>query len=148
MTEAANSLSAAAGKGFFITRNPYLQSIIVLLHYTWYYSSFRFGHGSTRLGSDLRAMAPWCLSRENARRTTTVLHQASWGDDFDQTPVSIIFRENVQSCFCFCGRSETGQRDLRVLHYTGTPVTCCHTWYFSNKYWSTRYLMYCCRYMV
>ena len=35
-------------------------------------------------------MAPRCLGRENAGRTMTVLHHALCGDDFDQTPVSII----------------------------------------------------------
>ena len=89
MTEAANSLSAAAGAEFRhlgINR----QSI------------FGLGHGRTRLGSGLRAVAPRCLSRENAGRMMTVLHHTLCGDDFHQTPVSIIFiGENVQSFFFF-----------------------------------------------
>ena len=83
MTEAANSLSAAAG--------PELSKLGIVSPIF----SFGLGHGRTRLGSGLRAIAPRCISRENAGSTTTVLHRALCGDDFDQTPVSIIFRETV-----------------------------------------------------
>ena len=44
------------------------------------------------MGSGLRAVAPRCLSRENAGRTMTVMNHALCGDDFHQTPDSIIFR--------------------------------------------------------
>ena len=46
------------------------------------------------MGSGLRAVARPYLSKENADRTMTVLHQALYGDDFNQTPVSIILEEN------------------------------------------------------
>ena len=45
------------------------------------------------MGSGLCALAPRCLSTENADRTMTVLRHALCGDDFHQTPVSIIFSE-------------------------------------------------------
>ena len=51
-------------------------------------------------------MAPRCLSRENADRTVTVLYHALCVDDFDQTPVSVIFSETVPIffyCFFFVG---------------------------------------------
>ena len=92
MTEAANSLSTAAGPELSIARNP-----IANLQ-----SSFELGHGRTRLGSDLRALAPRCLSRENTGRTMTVLHHALCGDDFGQTPVSIIIGEKMSKVFFRC----------------------------------------------
>ena len=48
------------------------------------------------MGSGLRDVAPRSLSRENAGSIMTLLHHALCGDDFDQTPVSIICREIVQ----------------------------------------------------
>ena len=91
MTEAANSLSAATGPELSITRNPLA-------------NTFRSGHGRTRLGSGLRAVAPRCLSRENAGRTMTVLHHALCGDDFQQTPVSILYMgEMFKDFFGFVG---------------------------------------------
>ena len=74
MIEAANSLSATASPKLSIT------------------CSFALGHGRTRLGSGLRAVASRCLSRENAGRTMTVLHHALCGHDFHQTQISTIFR--------------------------------------------------------
>ena len=59
MTEGASSLAAAAGPELSITRNLYRQS------------SFGLGHGRTRLGSGLLAVALPCPSRENAGRTKT-----------------------------------------------------------------------------
>ena len=57
-------------------------------------------------------MAPRCLSGENAVSTITDLHYVLCGDDFDQTPVSIKFRENVRKCLCrFCGRCNSGAHD-------------------------------------
>ena len=53
--------------------------------------SFGLGHGRTHMSSDLRAVAPRCLSRENAGRTTTILHQALCSDDLDPTLISKIF---------------------------------------------------------
>ena len=89
--EAANSLSAATGPELSITRNPLA-------------NTFRSGHGRTRLGSGLRAVAPRCLSRENAGRTMTVLHHALCGDDFQQTPVSILYMgEMFKDFFGFVG---------------------------------------------
>ena len=45
------------------------------------------------MGSVMCALAPRCLSTENAGRPMTVLRHALCGDDFHQTPVSIIFSE-------------------------------------------------------
>ena len=67
-SEAANSLSAAAGPELSTTMESYRQS------------SFGFGHSRTRLGSGLCAVAPRCLSTENAGRTMTVLRHALCGD--------------------------------------------------------------------
>ena len=53
------------------------------------------------MGSGLRSVAPRWLSRENAGRTMTVLHHALCGDDFDQTPVSIIFWGKFSKFFVF-----------------------------------------------
>ena len=78
-------------------------------------SSFGLSHGRTRLGSGLRAVAPRCLSGENAGRTMTVLHHALCGDDFDQTPVSIIFREKTISFFCFCFVDDATQVPARLV---------------------------------
>ena len=73
------------------------------------------------MGSGLCAVAPRCLSTENAGRTTTVLRHALCGDDFHQTPVSITFSENVQSRFVFffwfCGRCNTGDVQGGAGHY-------------------------------
>ena len=61
------------------------------------------------MGLGLRAVAPRCLSRENAGRRMTVLHHALCGGDFHQTPVSIIFRGKCSKfCFCFCVPCNTG----------------------------------------
>ena len=51
------------------------------------------------MGSGLRPVAPRCLSRENAGRRMTVLHHALYGDDFDQTPASIIYRGKCSKFF-------------------------------------------------
>ena len=60
------------------------------------------------MGSGLRAVAPRCLSRENAGRTMTVLLHALCGDDLDQTPVSIAFRQECLNLFFwFRGRCNT-----------------------------------------
>ena len=65
MTEAANSLSAAAGPELSKTMNLIANP------------SFGLGHGRARLGSGLRAVAPPGLSREGASGTTTaVLHHS------------------------------------------------------------------------
>ena len=72
------------------------------------------------MGSGLRAVAPRSLSRENAGRTMTVLHHALCEDDFDQTTVSRIFRETVQTLFRFCGRCNTGGEVLlQTIHGSG-----------------------------
>ena len=70
MTEAANSLSAAAGPELSTTRKE-----------TYRQSSFGLGHGRTRLGLGLRAVTSRCFSKENAGRAMTVLHHASCGDN-------------------------------------------------------------------
>ena len=67
------------------------------------------------MGSGLCAVAPRCLSTESAGRTMTVLRHALCGDDFHQTPVPIIFSENVQSFSGFCGRCNTGVLLLLLL---------------------------------
>ena len=51
------------------------------------------------MGSGLRAVAPRCLKRGNTGRAMDVLHHALCGDDFDQTPVSITFREKCSNFF-------------------------------------------------
>ena len=62
------------------------------------------------MGSGLRAVAPRCLSREKASRAMTALHHALCGDDFDQTPVSIIFREKCSKFFVLLrGRCNTDE---------------------------------------
>ena len=38
----------------------------------------------------------------------TVLRHALCGDDFHQTPVSIILAKMLKVFFCFCGRCNTG----------------------------------------
>ena len=45
------------------------------------------------------AVAPRCLSAENAGRTMTALRHALCGDDFHQTPVSIVFSEKCSKFF-------------------------------------------------
>ena len=67
------------------------------------------------MGSGLRAVAPRCLSRDNAGKTISVLANALSVDDFDQAPVSIIYRlwENVQ--LFICGRRNTGARSINSL---------------------------------
>ena len=95
MTEAANSLSAAADPELSKTRNAI--------------ANLAFGHGRTRLDSGLRAVAPRCLGGENVGRTMIVLHHALCGDDFHQSPVSILFRRKCLKFFWwFCGRCNTG----------------------------------------
>ena len=84
MAEAANSLSADAGPELSTTRNPI--------------ANLASDSARIRLGSGLCAVAPRCLSTENTGRTMTVLREASFVDDFHQTPVSIIFSEK---CFFF-----------------------------------------------
>ena len=88
MTEAASSLSAAAGPELSTARNP-IASLV----------SDSAGHSRTRLGSGLCALAPRCFRTENAGRTMTVLRHALFGDDFHQTPVSIIFSEMFKVFF-------------------------------------------------
>ena len=73
LSEAVNSVSAAAGPELSINLESYRQS------------SFGLGCGRTRLGSGLRAAAPRCLDMENADTTMTVLHHAMCGDNFDQS---------------------------------------------------------------
>ena len=86
MTESANSLSAAAGPELSTTRNPIanLASDSATAGLAWV---------------RVCAVAPRCLSAENASRTMTVLHHALCGDDFHQTPVSIIFSEKCSKFF-------------------------------------------------
>ena len=104
MTEAANSLSAAAGPGLSTTRNP----IDTLASY-----SATAGLAWVRVC----AVAPRCLSTENAGRTMTVLRHALCGDDFHQTPVSIIFSEKMfKVFFWFCGRYNTGGTLITQFH--------------------------------
>ena len=71
MIEAANLLSDVARRRPGIIENweSYRQS------------SFGLGHGRTRLGSGLRAVAPRCLNRENAGRTMTAVSCTAlvWG---------------------------------------------------------------------
>ena len=62
-TETANAFSRR-GPGFIENKKFHSQS------------GCRLGHGRTRLGSGLRAVALRCLSRENAGRTMSVLHKA------------------------------------------------------------------------
>ena len=64
------------------------------------------------MGSSLRAVAPRCLSRENAGKTMTVLHHALWGDYFDQTPLSTIF-----SFFFFFGFVSDTTQVLSLKEY-------------------------------
>ena len=69
------------------------------------------------MGSGLSAVAPRCPSTENAGRTMTVLRHGLCGDDFHQTPVSIIFAKNVQSFLSgFMGDATR----VRYFHY-GRP---------------------------
>ena len=86
MAEAANLLSAAAGPELSITRNPVANLVS---------DSATAGLAWVR-GC---AVAPRCLSAENAGRTMTALRHALCGDDFHQTPVSIILAKNVRSFF-------------------------------------------------
>ena len=77
------------------------------------------------MGSGLRDVAPRSLSRENAGSIMTLLHHALCGDDFDQTPVSIIFRETVEIyIFWFCGGFNTGGMVLPATYRsTRIPVS-------------------------
>ena len=62
------------------------------------------------MGSGVRVVALGYLSRENAGITMSVFHEGLSGDDFDQTPVSIILSLFVRTFFWFCGRSNIGNR--------------------------------------
>ena len=102
MIEAANSLSATASPKLSIT------------------CSFALGHGRTRLGSGLRAVASRCLSRENAGRTMTVLHHALCGDGFDQNPgFNNIHGDMFKVLFWFCGRCNTAGFASRHVSFPG-----------------------------
>ena len=97
MTEAANSLSAAAGPELSTTRYPITNLAP---------NSATAGLAWVRVCVLWR---PGFLSTENAGRTMTVLRHALCRDDFHQTPVSIIFSGKCSKFFFwFSGRCNTG----------------------------------------